>query len=120
LFAALPAELAGAGFDLIVCNPPYIPSGKLAKSQLAWHEPREAFDGGPFGLNVIIRLIEESPAHLKPGSWLCFEIGVGQSPLVTGLLEGSQRYGEIRALLNQSGQVRALAARTAAAANPEK
>ena len=41
--------------DLLTCNPPYISSGKLDKmpGEIAQHEPQLAFDGGPFGLNIV-------------------------------------------------------------------
>ncbi len=109
LFGALPADTDA--FDLIICNPPYISSGKLDRSELIVHEPRMAFDGGPFGLNIITRLVQESPARLKPGSWLCFEIGRGQGEFVGRLLERSGKYVEISKFFDAADDVRALAAR---------
>ena len=113
LFAALPADIYLQKFDLIVCNPPYISSGKLERSELLAHEPRAAFDGGPFGLSVIGRLIQEAPAHLRPDSWLCFEIGVGQGKYVANSLAQNKNYAEVRELSSR-GEVRVLAVRTTA------
>jgi release factor glutamine methyltransferase len=111
LFAALPEDIFQRQFDLIVCNPPYISSSKLDHSDLVQHEPRAAFDGGPFGLNVLGRLIQEAPGHLKPNSWLCFELGRGQGKYLANCLEKNQAYAEVRPLLNEN-EVRALAAKT--------
>lgn len=111
LFAALPGDTFRRQFDLIVCNPPYISSGKLEQSDLLQHEPRVAFDGGPFGLSIISRLIQEAPGHLKPNSWLCFEVGAGQGKFVAACLGQNKNYVEIREVLS-TGEVRVLAART--------
>ena len=101
-------------FDPIVCNPPYISTAKVAElpSETGRHEPRLAFDGGAFGLNVIGRLMQEAPAHLKPGSWLCFEVGRGQGDYLCGCLQKNKAYAEVRNVLDHQNIVRALTART--------
>lgn len=61
--------------DIIVSNPPYIPTAKLG--QLApevRREPRLALDGGPDGLRAISRLLEQVPARLRPGGVACIEL----------------------------------------------
>lgn len=77
-FAGLPPE---ARFDLIVANPPYIPSAEIARLQpeVRDHEPRVALDGGPDGLAVIRRLAGEGRGWLKPGGRLMTELGDGQA-----------------------------------------
>ncbi len=77
-FAGLPLE---ARFDLIVANPPYIPSAEIARLQpeVRDHEPRVALDGGPDGLAVFRRLAAEGRAWLKPGGRLMTELGDGQA-----------------------------------------
>jgi len=47
--------------DLLLCNPPYISSARVAAmpEEISKHEPRLAFDGGPFGVNLVIRLMRE-------------------------------------------------------------
>ncbi len=74
-------EFLGA-LDLLLCNPPYISSAKVAQmdSEIAAHEPHLAFDGGPLGVNVLMRLLQEAPRYLKTGGWLGFEVGLGQGP----------------------------------------
>ncbi len=84
-FTALPA---GERFDLIVANPPYIPTAELARLQpeVRDHEPRVALDGGPDGLAVIRRLVTGAAPWLKPGGRLMLELGDGQAETVTALL----------------------------------
>jgi release factor glutamine methyltransferase len=66
--------------DLLICNPPYISSGKVPAmaDEISRHEPQLAFDGGPFGVKILYSLIKEAPRFLKPGGWLAFEVGLGQ------------------------------------------
>ena len=61
LFAPLDPGLQGA-IDLVVCNPPYISSGRLARdrAELLVNEPREAFDGGPFGISIQQRVVRQA------------------------------------------------------------
>jgi release factor glutamine methyltransferase len=84
-FTALPA---GERFDLIVANPPYIPTAEIARLQpeVRDHEPRAALDGGPDGLAVIRRLASEAAPWLKPGGRLMLELGDGQAETATALL----------------------------------
>ena len=67
--------------DLLVCNPPYISSAKVdgMHAQVADHEPRLAFDGGPFGIRILQRVINEAPRLLRAGGTLAFEVGVAMS-----------------------------------------
>lgn len=79
---------AGGPFDLIVSNPPYIPTGVIAgldKEVLA--EPRLALDGGPDGLAVAGEIIAGAPAALKKGGALLLELGDTQGPLAVKLLD---------------------------------
>ena len=81
-------------------------------SEIADHEPRLAFDGGPFGIRILQRLMREAPRYLRPGGWLAFEVGLGQGPAVAKRLTPAAGYAEVRALTDSEGQVRALLART--------
>jgi release factor glutamine methyltransferase len=84
LFAPLPGR---GPFDLIACNPPYIPAGDIPKlmPEVRDHEPRLALDGGPDGLDVVRRVLQEAPALMKPGGWLLLELGEGQAEAVAQL-----------------------------------
>jgi release factor glutamine methyltransferase len=94
LFAALAVDTLEGSVDLIVCNPPYISTSRLdgPSADLLTDEPREAFDGGPFGLSIHQRLVREALAYLKPGGILMCEFGEGQSRQVVTLIERSKAY----------------------------
>lgn len=66
----------GQSFDLVVSNPPYIPSTVLAElpSEVTSFEPRLALDGGEDGLDLYRRLLSEAFILLKPGGWLVVEL----------------------------------------------
>ena len=81
------APVSGETFDLIVSNPPYIPSGDLSGLQEeVKREPRLALDGGPDGLSFYRQIAAQAPHHLTPGGFLLMEIGCDQAPAVTALL----------------------------------
>ncbi len=75
------AEAIVARFDLILCNPPYIPSEHIAglMPDVAHHEPASALDGGRAGLTEYERLLPTLSGLLKPGGTAIFELGAGQS-----------------------------------------
>ena len=97
MFAGLAAILGDRRADLVVCNPPYISTAKLAgdSAYLLEKEPREAFDAGAYGIAIHQRLIAEAPAYLRAGSWLAFEFGAGQDRQVAMLLRRSGAYGPV-------------------------
>ena len=97
MFAGLAGVLGGAKADLIVCNPPYISTAKLAgdSAHLLEKEPREAFDAGAYGIAIHQRLIADAPQYLTRGGWLAFEFGAGQDRQVAMLLKRSGVYGPI-------------------------
>ena len=67
-------------FDLIVSNPPYVPSDQIdLLSAEVRNEPRLALDGGPDGLELIQRLIQQAAARLQSGGQLLIEAGSEQS-----------------------------------------
>ena len=84
-------------FDLIVSNPPYIPTDVIPTLEpgVRDHEPHSALDGGPDGLRVVARLIEQSIPLLNPGGHLILEIGTAQEQPVRALIEA---YPELRAV----------------------
>lgn len=108
-FAALPA---GVRFDLIVSNPPYIPSVEIEQlaPEVRDHDPRAALDGGPDGLEYFRRLAEGGADRLRPGGGLLLEIGDGQAEAVGAILAGHNWVVE-RVEADYSGRPRVLAAR---------
>jgi release factor glutamine methyltransferase len=101
--------------DLLVCNPPYISSGKVdvMASEIIGHEPRLAFDGGPLGIRILQRLIAEAPRFLKANGILAFEIGLGQARGIRKRLEQHGDYTDIVEINDTQGDTRALTARCA-------
>ena len=99
--------------DLLICNPPYISSGKVdgMPGEIIGHEPRLAFDGGALGIRILLRLISEAPRFLRPGGWLAFELGLGQGPGIRKRLEQGGGYVDINEVIDGNGQIRALIAR---------
>lgn len=99
--------------DLLSCNPPYISSAKVdtMNAEISSHEPRLAFDGGPFGIKILLRLIKEAPLYLRAGGYLMFEVGLGQGSGMIQILNKDNNFDEIRPVLDDSGGIRAIAAR---------
>ncbi|MBE9510637.1 MAG: peptide chain release factor N(5)-glutamine methyltransferase [Bacteroidetes bacterium] len=99
LFSAFESKDYYEKIDLIVCNPPYISSSKVAKMdpEISENEPAMAFDGGMIGFKIIQKIIKEAPKFLSPHGWLIFEIGAGQGPFIIQLIEKSQNYKRIGA-----------------------
>lgn len=77
-------------FDLIVSNPPYIPSDELADLQPeVRREPALALDGGADGLDFYRRIAEEADQHLLPGGSIYLEVGIGEAQAVLSMLKSS-------------------------------
>jgi HemK-like putative methylase len=94
LFAALEADGLKGAVDMVVCNPPYISTARLENesAHLLDNEPRAAFDGGPYGISILQRLVREAVFYLKPDGWLLFEFGEGQERQAASLLARSKAY----------------------------
>lgn len=73
--------------DMIVSNPPYIPTGECGSlpASVRDHEPRLALDGGPDGLAIIRQLLAQAPAVLRSGGELLIEIGAEQGEAASRL-----------------------------------
>lgn len=86
--ADLFAGLAGEVFDIIVSNPPYIPSGEIATldPEVRLHDPHPALDGGADGLAFYRLIAREAGARLAPGGLLGLEIGATQAEDVMAIL----------------------------------
>lgn len=76
-------------FDLIVSNPPYIPTGQIPSlmPEVREHEPHMALDGSADGLSFYRRIIEESRGFLRKEGILAFETGYDQGKDVARLME---------------------------------
>ena len=75
-------------FDVIVCNPPYIPTGEIDKLDVSVrdYEPHMALDGGEDGLDFYRFISAKWKSALRLGGTLIFEVGIGQAPAVEEIL----------------------------------
>ena len=75
-------------FDVIACNPPYIPSGDIAglDAGVRDYEPRSALDGGADGLDFYRAIAQRWGKALRLGGSLVFEVGIGQAQDVERIL----------------------------------
>ena len=76
-------------FDVIVSNPPYIPTEEIEtlSPEVRDHDPRMALDGGEDGLDIYRRIVSECGDVLNAGGRLYMEIGFDQAAAVGGLME---------------------------------
>lgn len=104
LFSALDP---GKAYDVIVSNPPYIPTEVIEglEPEVRDYEPRMALDGSGDGLAFYRRLAAESPSHLKPGGRLYLEIGWDQGESVEDLLR-ENGFEDIEVVRDDAGNCR--------------
>ena len=100
-------------FDLIVSNPPYIPSAGLPRlpREVRNFDPWLALDGGIDGLDAYRRILPESRPLLYPGGWLMVEIGAGQAASVLAIAE-TCGFVDARTVRDLAGLDRVVAARS--------
>jgi release factor glutamine methyltransferase len=110
-FGGLPA---GTRYELIISNPPYIPSGELAtlEPEVRDFDPRIALDGGADGLDFFRRLAAEAGKRLAPAGRLMCEFGDGQGPALRELFD-RQNWIVEQVRPDYSGRERILVARAA-------
>lgn len=84
--SGLPANLQ---FNLVVSNPPYIPSAQIdgLDPEVRDYDPRRALDGGSDGLDYYRKLARETGGVLRPEARLMLELGADQAAAVRSLLE---------------------------------
>ena len=100
-------------FDLILSNPPYVPSAKIGTlpKEIAEFEPRIALDGGPDGLELFRRIVMESGSFLKDGGWLMLECGEGQGEAVAEMIRNTGFFASPCIIKDHSGVDRVIRAR---------
>lgn len=114
LFASLAGLDLEGTVDVIVCNPPYISTSRLTEGDrrtLVDHEPREAFDGGPYGLSIHQRVIKDARNYLRPGGRLLFEFGLGQDRQLLALFKRGRVYEQFELESDAEGHPRVAHAR---------
>ena len=97
--------LAGRSYDMILSNPPYIPSTDIAglMPEVRSYEPHLALDGGTDGLDIYRRLTAEAPALLKAGGAIAVEVGIGEAHDVAALMEAHPRIVQTETLTDLGG-----------------
>lgn len=98
-------------FDILVSNPPYIPSRVIEglEPEVRDHEPRLALDGSQDGLKFYRILASEGKRFLRPGGAVYFEIGWDQAQAVSALLE-QEGFARIRTVKDMAGMDRVVGA----------
>lgn len=82
------AALDGRRYDVIVSNPPYVPSWEMRELPAEYgHEPRIALESGESGLDTVLRLLKGGAEHLEPGGILLVEVGNSCTALQEALPE---------------------------------
>ncbi len=87
-------EQRGKKFDIIVSNPPYIPTGQIGRLQreIRDYEPLKALDGGNDGLAYVRRIIDNAFLYLNRGGALFIEVGHDQAQMIYGEPEIAKLY----------------------------
>jgi release factor glutamine methyltransferase len=106
-------------FDLVVANPPYVPTTVIASlpPEVSRFEPRLALDGGPDGMTVARRIIAGAPSTLRPGGWLMMEMDPEQAGALASLM-AAEGFTGIRARHDLAGRERYIAGQWAPASAP--
>ena len=100
-------------FDIIVSNPPYIPSEYYDSlpPEIKDYEPRLALDGHEGGLFFIERIIMDAPDYLNPGGWLLIEMDPGQTLKALSMIKQNGSYMEYRCAKDYAKKDRVVIAR---------
>lgn len=102
-------------FDILVCNPPYIPTRDIAglAADVRDYDPMLALDGGPDGLGMY-REIAPRLGQVVPAGWAIFEVGAGQAGPVSSILERNEqgRSAKVRSWRDLGGHERCVAVAT--------
>lgn len=91
-------------FDIIISNPPYIPSSVIQElmPEVRDHEPLLALDGMEDGLYFYRKIIEKAPNYMRRGGLLFFEIGWDQADAVSSVLR-EKGFGKIEVIKDYAG-----------------
>ena len=89
----LPGEVI---FDLIVTNPPYVPTAdtQTLEPEL-YHEPMLALDGGADGMDIIRPMLKYTPARIRSGGRMLIEFGYQSGTVIAAIAEEAKADGRI-------------------------
>ena len=96
----------GEQFDVLVSNPPYIPSAEIETlaPSVRQHEPHRALDGGADGLDIIRRIAREGLAFVRPGGAILIEFSPEQAGTIQALFSQAGSGWEDVAIVSDLGQ----------------
>ena len=102
-------------FDLIVANPPYVRQGdrRALQPEVRDYEPGVALFGGDSGFDLVVSVVEQAAARLRPGGFLIFEFGFGQDVAVEELLAKTREITMVGLRRDLQGIARTAVARRA-------
>ena len=100
--------------DLVVANPPYVPSGRFdgLQPEVRDYEPRGALDGGPDGTDLLRPLLRQAGAYLRPGGAVMLEIDEEQGATMSEAARRAFPGAAVRVLPDLSGRDRVLVVQT--------
>lgn len=104
------ADLDGA-VDVVVANPPYVPSGTAVEPEVGRHDPAEAVFAGADGLDVIRPLVSVAAGLLRRDGWLAFEHDDTHGETVPDLLRRRRVLADVADHLDLTGRPRFVTAR---------
>jgi release factor glutamine methyltransferase len=95
----------GKGFDLILSNPPYIVRSEMIglAREVKDFEPALALDGGEDGFVFHRKIVFQSSKYLRRGGWLLLEVGQGQAPGVSEMMEADGSFDTVGRIQDLSG-----------------
>jgi release factor glutamine methyltransferase len=104
----------GAGFDVVACNPPYIPAAAIEglEPEVRDQEPRMAIDGGADGFRFFDVIVPRVASIMSEGGIAGFEMGEGQGRRLSGMLEG-RGFEDVRVIQDLAGRDRVVTGRKA-------
>jgi len=113
LYEPLSRIVDAAPFNLIVSNPPYVPTNQMEKldRNVRDYEPPEALDGGIDGLVLHRQILEGASERLLPGGRIYLEIGYDQGPASKEAASHYPDFDDVRVLKDYAGHDRVLTAR---------
>jgi len=113
LHGSLLEPVTGRSFDLIVSNPPYIPTADIAclEPEVRDYDPFGALNGGTDGLDIYRILIPNAQPHLNSSGWLLLEVGQGQAAEVAQIFNETGGYAEPFTAKDPGGIERVVAAK---------
>jgi len=109
---SLLADFEGS-IGLLVSNPPYIERGVIPTldPEVRTHDPIEALDGGPDGLDVVRGIAELAARHVQRGGWVALELGEDQPPEAAAIFKATGCFSTIRQERDLAGLLRFVYAR---------